>query len=104
MVRPGFYLGRAYVDRVFLLDFILYNEDIAERDGPSFAKTGQAAEDFWPAPPPRVAAVELPPRCKTPRASPGETVVDRMGSEDLLDSALNSLYRFAKMFIIERSD
>src|SRR5690606_8978220 len=34
MVRPCFYLGRAYVDRVFLLDFILYNKDIAERGGP----------------------------------------------------------------------
>ena len=32
MVRPGFYLGRAYMDRVFLLNFLLYNEDIAKRD------------------------------------------------------------------------
>src|SRR3546814_1207924 len=51
MVRPGFYLGRAYVDRVFLLDFILYNEDIAERDGPAFAETGTVAEDCWPGTP-----------------------------------------------------
>src|SRR3546814_20893473 len=48
MVRPGFYLGRAYVDRVFLLDFILYYEDIAERDGPAFAETGTVAEACWP--------------------------------------------------------
>src|SRR3546814_6816798 len=57
MVRPGFYLGRAYVDRVFLLDFILYNEDIAERDGPAFAETGTVAEDCWPGTQQRVVAV-----------------------------------------------
>ena len=57
MVRPGFYLGRAYVDRVFLLDFILYNEDIAERDGPAFAQTGTVAEDCWPGTQQRVVAV-----------------------------------------------
>jgi hypothetical protein len=48
MVRPGFYLGRAYVNRVFLLNFTVYNKDIAERDGPDFAKTGQAKQDCWP--------------------------------------------------------
>src|SRR3546814_137920 len=58
MVRPGFYLGRAYLGRVFLLDFILYNEDIAERDGPAFAETGKADEDCWPGTQRRVVAVE----------------------------------------------
>ena len=47
MVRPGFYLGRAYMDRVFVLNFTLYNKDIAERDGPAFMKTGATAEDCW---------------------------------------------------------
>lgn len=47
MVRPGFYLGRAYLGRVFLLDFTLYNKAIAERDGPAFARTGKVAEDCW---------------------------------------------------------
>ncbi|HRN60880.1 MAG TPA: hypothetical protein PLF73_00260 [Luteimonas sp.] len=47
MVRPGFYLGRAYIGRVFLLDFTLYNKDVAERDGPAFAQSGEAAEDCW---------------------------------------------------------
>ena len=47
MVRPGFYLGRAYINRVFLLNFTLYNKAIAERDGPAFVKTGQAKEDCW---------------------------------------------------------
>lgn len=47
MVRPGFYLGRAYAARTFLLNFVLYNEEIAERDGGQFVKTGQVAEDCW---------------------------------------------------------
>ncbi|HKE95837.1 MAG TPA: hypothetical protein VKB34_16085 [Povalibacter sp.] len=48
MVRPGFYLGRAYAGKVFLLNFVLYNKGIAERDGAAFVKTGQVAEDCWP--------------------------------------------------------
>ena len=47
MVRPGFYLGRAYAGKVFLLNFILYNKAIAERDGPAFAASGRATEDCW---------------------------------------------------------
>ena len=47
MVRPGFYLGRAYLDRVFGLNFTLYNKAIAERDGETFLKTGQVNEDCW---------------------------------------------------------
>lgn len=47
MIRPGFYLGRAYMDRVFVLNFTLYNKEIAERDGPTFMKTGTTAEDCW---------------------------------------------------------
>src|SRR5689334_1762546 len=30
MVRPGFYLGRAYVGKIFLLSFTLYNPTVAE--------------------------------------------------------------------------
>jgi hypothetical protein len=48
MVRPGFYLGRAYAGRVFLLNFFLYNKSVAERDGPAFMKTGAVKEDCWP--------------------------------------------------------
>ena len=48
MVRPGFYLGRAYVDRTFLLNFTLYNPDVAERDGKAFLDSGKIAEDCWP--------------------------------------------------------
>src|SRR5262249_7720208 len=47
MVRPGFYLGRAYAGKVFLLSFTLYNKDIAERDGPAYLKTGQIQQDCW---------------------------------------------------------
>lgn len=47
MVRPGFYLGRAYAGKVFLLNFVLYNEAIADRDGAAFEKTGVVAEDCW---------------------------------------------------------
>ncbi|HUI25803.1 MAG TPA: hypothetical protein VL403_06920 [Candidatus Kryptonia bacterium] len=47
MVRPGFYLGRAYLGRVFVLNFTLYNDDIAKRDGPSFDQNSAIAEDCW---------------------------------------------------------
>jgi hypothetical protein len=47
MVRPGFYLGRAYAGRAFLLNFVLYNEAIAERDTKAFLDTGAVAEDCW---------------------------------------------------------
>lgn len=48
MIRPGFYLGRAYTDRILLLNFTLYSQDIAGRDGPAFVETGRIAEDCWP--------------------------------------------------------
>lgn len=47
MVRPGFYLGRAYLDRVFVLNFTLYNKAIAERDGPAFEQAGTTGQDCW---------------------------------------------------------
>lgn len=47
MVRPGFYLGRAYAGKAFLLNFTLYNEEVAQRDGDAFVKTGKVAEDCW---------------------------------------------------------
>lgn len=56
MVRPGFYLGRAYMDRAFVLNFVLYNEDIAERDAAAFTKTGTVKEDCWPGTQKRVLA------------------------------------------------
>ena len=48
MVRPGLYLGRAYANRAFLLNFTLYNEEVANRDGPAFARGEAIPEDCWP--------------------------------------------------------
>jgi hypothetical protein len=47
MVRPGFYLGRAYIDRAFVVNFVLYNETIAAAAKDEFMRTGQVAEDCW---------------------------------------------------------
>jgi hypothetical protein len=61
MVRPGFYLGRAYLDRAFGLNFTLYNESVAERDGAAFQKTGQISEDCWVGTQPRRMATAATP-------------------------------------------
>jgi hypothetical protein len=58
MVRPGFYLGRAYLDKVFLLNFTLYNRDIAKRDGDAFVKTGDVNQDCWTGTQQRVARAQ----------------------------------------------
>lgn len=47
MIRPGFYLGRAYINRIFLLNFTVYNEEVAEREAEAFAAGGEVAEDCW---------------------------------------------------------
>ncbi|MBA2253238.1 MAG: hypothetical protein H0W13_11160 [Nitrospirales bacterium] len=47
MVRPGFYLGRAYMKRTFVLNFTLYNKEIAEKDTGVFQASGQIEEDCW---------------------------------------------------------
>lgn len=47
MVYPGFYLGRAYLDRAFVVNFVLYNKDVAERARDEFMKTGQVQQDCW---------------------------------------------------------
>lgn len=47
MIRPGFFLGRAYLNRVFALNFTLYNAEIAKRDGPAFLTSGRVPEDCW---------------------------------------------------------
>jgi hypothetical protein len=48
MIRPGLYLGRAYANRMLLLNFTLYNPEVAEREGPSFATGGEVKEECWP--------------------------------------------------------
>jgi hypothetical protein len=47
MVRPGFYLGRAYLADSFVLNFTLYNADIARAGSADFEKTGRVSEDCW---------------------------------------------------------
>ena len=48
MVRPGFYLGRAYLNRVFLVNFTLIKEEVVERDSDAFAESGgKVQEDCW---------------------------------------------------------
>ena len=47
MVRPGFYLGRAYLDRIFALNFTLYDKALAAREGDAFLKTGEVKEDCF---------------------------------------------------------
>jgi hypothetical protein len=46
MVRPGFYLGRAYMNRIFGLNFTLYNAGAAAAGEQDFA-AGRVAEDCW---------------------------------------------------------
>jgi hypothetical protein len=48
MVRPGFYLGRAYVNRLFLLNFTLYNAEVAEAGAAAFNSGKPITEDCWP--------------------------------------------------------
>ena len=48
MVRPGFYLGRAYANRLFLLNFTLYNAEVAEAGG-RIQSGKPIAEDAGPA-------------------------------------------------------
>jgi hypothetical protein len=47
MVRPGFYLGRAYAANSFLLNFTLFNDGIARAGSEQFQKTGRVSEDCW---------------------------------------------------------
>jgi hypothetical protein len=49
MIRPGFYLGRAYANRMFLLNFTLYDPKAAEDGLKSFTEgTDSVQEDCWP--------------------------------------------------------
>ena len=48
MIRPGFYLGRAYANKIFLLNFILYNSAVADAGLEGFTRGDAVAEDCWP--------------------------------------------------------
>jgi hypothetical protein len=45
MIRPGFYLGRAYLFEGFGLNFTVYNADVDKAQSAEFQKTGKVAED-----------------------------------------------------------
>jgi hypothetical protein len=47
MVRPGFYLGRAYLAGTFILNFTLYNKNVADAGTPGFMAGNSPAEDCW---------------------------------------------------------
>jgi len=55
MVRPGLYLGRAYMDHAFILNFVLYNKDV-DRAGRAEFETGQIRDDCWPGTQQRIVA------------------------------------------------
>ena len=46
MVRPGLYLGRAYMDHAFILDFVLYNKKLDQAGRAEF-ETGQVKDECW---------------------------------------------------------
>ncbi|HET9068781.1 MAG TPA: hypothetical protein VFN28_09050 [Amaricoccus sp.] len=58
MIRPGFYLGRAYANKIFLLNFMLLNPEVAEAGSDGFARGDEVAEDCWPGEQQRSAAAE----------------------------------------------
>jgi hypothetical protein len=45
MIRPGFYLGRAYMNRTFILNFTLYKRAVAEKEEAAFTASGEVQED-----------------------------------------------------------
>ena len=49
MVRPGFYLGRAYANRAFLLNFTLYNPEVADAGTEAFARASRSPRTAGPA-------------------------------------------------------
>lgn len=55
MVRPGLYLGRAYMDHAFVLNFVLYNRELDKAGRAAFAD-GQISDDCWPGTQRRVLA------------------------------------------------
>jgi len=56
MVRPGLYLGRAYMDHAFILNFVLYNQQLDQAGRAEF-ETGQVKNECWSGTQKRVLAV-----------------------------------------------
>lgn len=47
MIRPGLYLGRAYTNRLFLVNFFLYNEELDKAGIDAFVAGNPVEEDCW---------------------------------------------------------
>lgn len=60
MIRPGFYLGRAYLDRGFALNFTLYDKATDDKARQDFVNTGKVQEDCWPGTQARSVAAAKP--------------------------------------------
>lgn len=56
MVRPGLYLGRAYANRVFLLNFTVYDPETMTNGLQAFLDGKAVEEDCWAGEPSEVAA------------------------------------------------
>lgn len=56
MIRPGLYLGRAYLDKAFALNFTLYDKATDDKAREEFIKTGTVQQDCWPGTQQRQAA------------------------------------------------
>jgi hypothetical protein len=61
MIRPGLYLGRAYLDRGFALNFTLYDKATDDKARDDFVKTGKVEEDCWPGTQVRTVAAAAKP-------------------------------------------
>jgi hypothetical protein len=48
MIRPGFYLGRIYANRLFVANFTLYSPAEADRQEDAFRSGAATAEECWP--------------------------------------------------------
>lgn len=57
MIRPGLYLGRAYLDKAFALNFTLYDKATDDKARDGFIKTGTVQQDCWPGTQARPVAV-----------------------------------------------
>ncbi len=60
MIRPGLYLGRAYLDKVFALNFTLHDKALDERTREEYAKGAKPQEDCWPGTQARTVAAAKP--------------------------------------------
>ena len=60
MIRPGLYLGRAYLDRAFALNFVLHDKATDDRLREEFVKTGKVQEDCWQGTQTRTLAMAKP--------------------------------------------